>query len=250
MGDKPCIIFVSRNNLALTKAAVRSALSQDVDCPVILIDNASSDGTMAWSNTKPITTIAYAEQKSLAACWNAALKAAWKAGFNCALVCNTDVILRADTVSTLCAHGGEFVTAVAVDLPEQLGEPGDRTMESLYATEREHPVFSCWMIRKSVTDRGLWFDEDCWPAYTEDSRFHVKCHRAGVRCTCVDLPFLHVGEVTLKNSDPGESARIRHGADRNRETFRKMYGCLPGGPGYEDLFRHETFGIDRKRPAA
>ncbi len=233
----------------LAKQAIRSSLNQDIPCNVILISNACTDGTDQWAATKPIATISLPNQLSLAACWNMGLKAAWKSGSERALVINSDSVIRSDTVSILCAHGGEFVTAVAVDLPEQLGDPGDRTMESLYATERNHPVFSCWMIRKSVTDRGLWFDEDCWPAYTEDSRFHVKCHRAGVRCTCVDLPFLHIGEVTLRNSDPGESARIRRGADKNRETFRKMYGCLPGGPGYEDLFRPETFGIDRKRPA-
>lgn len=236
LAENPCIIFVSRNNLALTKTAVRSALAQDIPCPVILLDNASSDGTMAWANTKPITTIAYPEQKSLAACWNVGLRAAWKAGYTSALLCNNDIVLRTDALSMLLSHGGEFVTCVSVDSEDQLGTAGDRNIEDIRRSQRPHPDHSCFLLRKSVTDKVGWFNEEYFPAYGEDAEWHVRCHRAGVRAVCIDIPFLHHGASTLKQSDPGEAARIRRGADANRQRFKKVYGCLPGSSEYYALF--------------
>jgi GT2 family glycosyltransferase len=81
-----------------------------------------------------------------------------------------------------------------------------------------------------------WFNESYFPAYCEDSDYHVRMHRADVRAVCVDLPFLHHGAGTIKHAGTGEVARIRRGADRNRERFRQEYGCLPGSEAYQELF--------------
>ncbi len=243
MSGPPVILLTCRNNLHLSKLAVRSALAQDVPCDVLLADNGSSDGTMAWAGSKNIATIAYTEQKSLSACWNAGIKAAWRAGAEAVLCCNNDTVLRKDALRLLLAHGGEFVSCVSVDSEEKMGTPGDRTVDDLRKTERNHPDFSAFLIRRSVTDKVGWFDEDCWPCYTEDSRFHVRCHRAGVCCLCVDVPFLHYGASTMKHASPGEVKRIRRGADKNRQTFKNLYGCLPGeGTAYDALFSQATFG--------
>lgn len=248
---KPLILFVARNGLALTKRAIASALAQDVVCDVLLIDNASTDGMMQWAMTKDIATIALSEQKSLAACWNMGIKAAWKSGARQVLCCNTDIIMRPDTLRLLLTEGGSFVSCVSVNSEEQLGEPCDRTIEELRAGKRDRPDFSCFLIRKSLTDAVGWFDEDCWPAFTEDSRFHIRCWRHGIRCICIDLPFLHVGSATIKQCDEGERARIQRGAQKNRETFRRLYGCIPGDTEkYDALFAESTFGADRNTVVA
>lgn len=230
------IVIIARNNLALTKRAVNSALLQDVPVEVVVVDNASTDSTAAWLRTKPVATISTNEQWALAKCWNVALQALWKAGWEEACVINNDVLLRSDTVRLLSAHGSAFVTCVSVDSEDQLGVAGDRKIEDLHGTEREHPDYSCWLIRKSVTDRGIWFNEECWPGYVEDSFHHKAMHDAGIRALCISLPFLHYGASTVKQAEPGEAARIRRGADANRERFRLKYGCLPGSKQYEALF--------------
>lgn len=242
------VLIVARNNLSLTKVAVNSALAQDVPVTVLVIDNASEDGTIQWLKSKPhVAVISYTYQRSVAACWNRGIKVLQDCGADEVLVCNNDVKLRPDTYGLLASHGGPFVTCVSVNSPDQLGVPGDRKIEDLKLTQRPHPDYSCFMIRNVVTHTIGGFDESYYPAYCEDSDHHVRMHRAGIRAVCIDVPFYHAAAQTVKTADEGEQARIRRGADKNREKFRLKYGCLPGSPAYEGLFADSSFGQDRVR---
>lgn len=235
-GDQIPVVVVARNNLQLTKRTVASALNQDVPVELLVVDNASSDGTAAWLSSKTFARIHTGEQWSLAKCWNVALKALWKAGHERALVLNNDLEIAKCTARTLDAINGPFVTCVSVGSAEQFDADIQPDIEELRAGARPHPDYSCWMIRKSVTDRNIWFNEECWPGYCEDSFHHKALHDAGIHAMCVSLPFLHHGSSTLKNADEGEASRIRRGADANRARFKAKYGCLPGTPEYEELF--------------
>ena len=231
------ILFVARNCLHLTKIAVRSAQIQDTPCDILVIDNASTDGTSQWLRTKDVAFIPLAKQESLAACWNRGLRTLWSVGYTSALVCNCDIELRPDTLSTLEAMDLPFVSCVSVGDGSQLGTPGDRNIRDLLAKKREHPDFSCFLIRKEVTSKVGWFDEEYYPAYCEDSSYHVRMHRAGVTAYCVDLPFLHLGAQTVKTATPEERIKIERGAEANRKRFQAKYGCLPGSPEYYNLFK-------------
>ncbi len=247
--SKTLIVIITKENISLTKLALRSALEQNPVCDVLCLDNNSQDSTVQYLKTKPVALIALQEQVSLAAYWNMALRAAWRMGYETVALCNNDIRLRQDAVALMTSEGGSFVSCVSVNNEEQMGVPGDRTIETLRAGKRDRPDFSCFLIRKSVTDKVGFFDEDCWPAFTEDSRYHIRCHHAGIRCVCIDVPFYHEGSATLKEASPRDSVIIQRGAQRNREKFRQMYGCYPNETEkYDKLFSPETFGIASKRP--
>ncbi len=236
------ILMVTRNGLALTKKAIASAMAQDYYCDVMVIDNASTDGTIQWLRTKKIAVGFTQHQHSLAACWNRGLRVFWATGAREVLVINNDVELRPDTYRLLKQHEKPFITAVSVNDPAQMGTPGDRNNWDLSPTERPHPDFSAFLISKAVTDKVGYFDEDYYPAYCEDCSYHMRMHRAGINAVCVDLPFYHAAAQTLKGASEGEQARIRRGADANRERFRRQYGCLPGTPEYSELFKVPSNG--------
>jgi GT2 family glycosyltransferase len=235
------VVIVARNSLALTKRAVKSVLAQDVTCSLLVVNNASTDGTGPWLRTKEFAFGEFSEQRSLAACWNCALGTFWFMGFERALVLNNDVELAPYTARYLssCLDNPDywqgFVTGIGVSDPKQTKTEEEASTWSYHI--RPHPDFSCFMISREVTDKVGWFDEDYFPAYAEDADYHVRMHRAGIKAVSVDLPFLHYSAGTLKNASPAEQARIRRGADSNRERFRARYGCLPGTPEYQELFR-------------
>ena len=242
------IVIIARNGLHLTRRTLKSALAQDVPVEVLLVDNASSDGTMQWgmaiaTQHQNVTYTRVNEQKSLAACWNLALRDVWRRGGEHALVLNNDVIVAPNTYRLLEACGDQFITTVSVDDEAQFEiNSNHRTFE-----RRPHPNFSGFLIRKSCWDKVGPFNESYYPAYCEDAEYHIRMHRNGVRAVCIDLPMLHIGNGanTLRFADPADANLIKRGADRNRDRFLETYGCRPGEPEYEQLFSEATFGIDR-----
>jgi GT2 family glycosyltransferase len=234
------VVIVARNSLGLTKLAVKSVLAQDTPVDLLVVDNASTDGTGAWLRSKHFTFMFTDEQWSLARCWNNALRTLWYAGHDRALVVNNDVELVTFMVKYLSAYMEhqelKFVTGIGVDHPQQIKKNETEALDWSYHI-RPHPDFSCFMIHKDVTDKIGFFDEEFFPAYCEDSDYHVRMYRAGIKAVSVELPFLHHGASTLKNASLAEQNKIRRGADRNRERFRQKYGCLPGSDEYQELFR-------------
>ena len=230
--ERGAILLVARNNLHLTKLAVRSALAQDYPCDLIVIDNASSDGTAQWMMTKTFVSVTCVKQRSLSACWNLGIGTAFlpPLAHKHVLVLNNDVEIRPDAYRLLIAHGGPFVTCVSVRTREELRYPDPPTSES------PHPDFSCFLLRQECWRRVGPFDESYYPAFCEDNKMHVKMHRAGIRAVSIDVPFLHHGSATIKACDPAERAVIERGARANREKFKKEFGCYPGTKEYEELF--------------
>ncbi len=229
------VVIVTRNGLSLTKKAMASVIAQDVPVEVLVVDNQSSDGTRQWLGTKRVATIMTDTQWSLAKCWNTALRSLWKSGYDRALVLNNDIEIAPCTARVLDAIASPFVTCVSVDTEEQFHIP-EPSMEELIESQREHPDYSSVFIRKYVTDKNIWFNEECFPAYCEDAFHHKAMYDAGIKAICVSLPFLHHGASTVKNCGEAERIIIQRGAGRNRELFKKRYGCVPGSPDYYALF--------------
>lgn len=230
MQERGLILIVARNNLHLTKGAVRTALAQDMPCDVLLIDNASTDGTAQWAATKAIGHRTYATQQPLAACWNDGIKAIKYLQHEHVLILNNDVEIRRDTYRLLLAHGGPFVTCVSVRTKEEM------RLDDLPTSESPHPDFSCFLIRKEVVDKVGYFDESYFPCWHEDNDYHVRMHRAGIEAKCIDLPFLHHGASTVKSANPADKYAAELGFKKGAERFRDKYGCYPGTPEYEALF--------------
>lgn len=238
------ILCPLRNNLAFIRAALPTFLAQDIgDVRVLLLDNASTDGTAQWVgslNDERITYVYNQHPKSVAASWNWMLEYVFGAHEQWALVVNADVELRPDTYRWLLADGGLFVTAVGTSDRAKIAPPYAPPM----AAKRPNPDYSAYMIRRKCWDAVGRFDEGCEIAFCEDSLHHIKMHRMGIRAECIDLPFWHFGSATIKHSSAEEAQSISEAAQRNREYFHSKYGCYPGTKEYERLFDNESFGAD------
>jgi len=241
------IICPVRDNLELTKKAVRTFKAQDIgDICVCVVNNASTDGTTEWLNTfEDMTVVHFPSPRSVAESWNFALQYVFNGLGEYALVVNNDVELRPDTYRLLVEDGGEFVTAVGVRDRKKIEK---RTWESVAPDVREypfydypkpdpnakrpHPDFSCFLIRKSLYEKVGPFDENFKIAFCEDGDYDLRMYAAGVRAYCIDLPYLHHGSMTVKNAELEEVRRIQAQAEKNREYFFKKHGVHMGSEEY------------------
>jgi len=254
------ILCLTKNNLNLTRNAVRTFLAQDIgDIKILIIDDHSTDGTLHWAQSVPVMVIPRFGHSGVAAAWNLGLEIIFKSNDH-ALVVNNDVELRPDTYRWLVREGGGFVTAVgsndrtkiqqpmeAVDVsdaqysgpmppPDEVYVP--QPFPAPTAEPRPHPDFSCYLIRKELYEEVGPFDENYKGAYAEDGDYHLRMHQAGVEAICLDLPFYHIGAGTLKNASPEDQERIQKQAGRNRAYLKQKFGVGIGSPEYYALFGH------------
>lgn len=242
------ICILAHNNLALTRAAIQSAMLQDYEggggsrngggTSILVIDNASTDNTPQWLTANSgFSTVLFREQQSVAACWNYALDIAFpRSGVGaCDAICmlNNDVEIRPDTVSWLMADPALFVTAVSVRSESELNFP----VAPDPAARRAHPDFSCWLMKPTCWKKVGRFDEQFEVAFCEDNDMHVRMHMAGIDAICLDLPFIHHGSQTVKQADKVEQRLIQRAADHNRERFEEKWGCRPGSEAYNAIFQ-------------
>ena len=254
------IIVPVRNGLHLTRPAIADFLAQDIgDVEVLVIDNASTDGTTQWLATQPVAVAHSNPPRSVAASWNFGLRWAFDQGCEYALVVNNDVRLRPDTYRHLVEDGGGLVTAVGTTdrkkiEPVSITQIGDDPTTIDYSmpdpdAKRSHPDFSCYLIRREVYEAVGSFDEKFAGAYAEDSDYHLRMHQAGIHAICLDLPFYHLGAATIKLSDPDSANLIGWQANANRAYFKQKHGVEVGSDEYYRLFGHgkpESAGLDER----
>ncbi|HRU38504.1 MAG TPA: glycosyltransferase [Candidatus Goldiibacteriota bacterium] len=97
---KVSIIMPVLNQLELTKICVESIIKNtwDVEHEIIVIDNASTDGTGGYLAEKKISCITNRENAGVAASWNAGVRAA-KGEYVC--VINNDIVVSEGWLSSL-----------------------------------------------------------------------------------------------------------------------------------------------------
>lgn len=244
------IILLARNTLGYTRECLKTLLAQTVPVDILVVDNASTDGTSKYlisqaaqhPNVYRITT---RQVESVAKLWNVALNWGWERGHQEALVVNSDTELLPATYEKLVGplHHWKrgMLTAVGVDRQPQYAE---------VPAVRLHPDYSCFMISQWAHKR-VPFDECYEGAYFEDCDHHVRMYRAGIWAGSLNLEFRHHSSGTLKLADPVETQRIQQHYHRNKQRFHEQYGTMPGTKGYERLFlpaREEAAAGDAKEP--
>jgi GT2 family glycosyltransferase len=229
------ILMPIRNGVRFTMRAMPTLLRQDVGkVRVMVLDNASDDGSLEWLKSCYPRVITFRKLKpmSVAQSWNKGLELLFDAaGVDKVLVVNNDVELREETYRLLDEHGGGFVTGVGDDNP--------KCVEGLLGSleTRPHPDFSCYLIRKWVWDKVGRFDEQFKGAYAEDGDYHLRMHQKGVEAVSLNVPFYHAACGTIKSAGEEEAEAIRKRADKNRKLFEEKWGCEMGSPEYYELFK-------------
>jgi len=227
------VVMLCHNGVELTKRAVASVLAQDIPTILRVVDNASNDETVEFLDTQlpRVTVQTFRPQLGVSAAWNYALMDVFRTWDHC-LVINNDVELLPETFRVLLEDGGPFVTAVSVDNKQQLEWDG-------ISRRRNHPDFSCFLIRREVWQKVGGFDESM-VLYASDADYHLRMHQAGIEAYTIGVPFFHYASGTLKNATFVERRRIEIQADKDRDTFESKWGCRVGSDNYYRLFGNEA----------
>lgn len=222
------VLILTRNCLELTKRCIESVNAQDVPTSTLIVDNGSTDGTLAWLPSSNCGWMEFSENRGVSVGWNEGLSAffAWDINAH-VLVINNDAVLPKWFYRTLLSYDAPFVSGVAIDtMPLEEPEPCQLT---------PHPDFSAFLIRRECWEKVGKFNEDMI-LYAQDCDYHVRAHRLGVSLMKANVPFFHVNSQTMKRANPEERKWIQEQANKDRAVFKAKYNCLPGTSEYNALF--------------
>lgn len=247
------------NCLELTKAAIDSI---QTPCTILLIDNASTDGTPRWGESMHKQTLTYGkriiyvrnnEPKSVASSWNQGIRMSF-ADVECEYVAvlNNDIVLHPKTLSHLMAFmdktGYLMVTAdnikdrmsIETMLSMELPEPfTDYDTWKIDGWRAEGPDFSCYMVNRETIRVIGWFDENYHGAYCEDQDYHARCMLArehirqhndqGIPVERIHFkrlstaPYYHYASQTLvRNVEIRHDVSMKHG--QNQAYYIQKFG--------------------------
>lgn len=223
------VLILTHNNLLLTRRSFVSVACQDIATSPFIFDNGSSDGTAEWLSELGIDCVVLPENTGVSHGWNSGLSIAFEEGAKHVLCVGNDTWLAPWVYSELLSYDVPFVTGVAVDNMEQANQRPDRVPLT------QNPDFSCFLIRRDCWEKVGPFDERM-KHYCSDCDFHVRAHRMGIPLYKASVAYYHERSSTLNNAPPKERIEIQEQANRDREVFRSIYGCLPGTMNYDLLF--------------
>lgn len=223
------VLTLTHNNLSLTKRFVDSIRAQDIQCGIAFVDNGSTDGTKQWIMDFTCNFIFFSDNNGVSAGWNAGLDRFFFSGASGVFVFGNDTVIPPRFCRTLWSIDAPFVTGVAVDNMEQaLQEPHTEPLT-------ENPDFSAMLIRREAWERIGPFDERM-KHYCSDCDYHIRGHRLGVKMVKAPVPFYHERSSTLRLASPEDRLEIETQANKDRQVFQSIYGCLPGSKEYEAIF--------------
>jgi GT2 family glycosyltransferase len=238
---------VSWNGLELTRRCVASVLDDPaaIDLELVIVDNASTDGTPAWLDTladRPrITVIRNGENRGFAAACNQGLAAAAARGVDLLVILNNDLVVTPGWLRTLDRHlrrdptigllgpvtnniGNEARIATAyADLDAMEAEQAAYTGAHAGRTF-ELPVlaFFCVAMPRAVFEEVGGLDERFGTGFFEDDDYCQRVRAGGRRVVCAEDVFVH-HELSASFDRIDQDAR-RALFERNRAYYESKWG--------------------------
>jgi GT2 family glycosyltransferase len=231
MSVRTRIVIVTYNAGSFVDAAIDSSLAQTHACEVVVVDNASSDGSIARLRARypNVTIVANAENHGFAHAVNVGVLLDTGSRPEFVALLNPDAQALPDWIETMTAWMDER----AIDVASSVVRAGSATFFAggswrpflgvaqthfSFAGERAQWVSGCAMlVRTDIFERAGGFDEGYF-LYYEDVDFCMRAADAGARIGVCEKPLVN-------HPDPGTSTNAL-GALRKRQIAMTSRGRL------------------------
>lgn len=154
---------------------------------------------------------------------------AWNLGFTLAIAKGCDVMVAVANDTELrptCLDALAYRTLhSSAALCSGISMTGRSAVDISAVTDG--PDFSCFAMKPSAFLKHGDFDTNYRPAYFEDNDYHARIVLAGGSAECCHAAqFDHLGSGTVK-LDPDMAVHVRAWFEKNREYFKRKWGCDP-----------------------
>ncbi len=223
------IVIPVFNQLAYTRGCVDSLRAAGIaDEQVIIINNASTDGTLEYLNANP--RIQTAHNPANLGCGGAWTQGSKLSKATWTVVMNNDVLIPRGCMEGLV----DFAAKENFDIVSPAMREGEmdydfaahaaQLMQQMKDAYREGIAYGvCFMVHRRVFDVIGYFDNDPKLGGYEDDEYFRRARKAGFRLAVTGRGFLHhFGSITQKSIKANSGGKIKSLGDR--EYYRRKTG--------------------------
>lgn len=224
---KCSIVVPVMNQLHYTKKCLQDlSLTKGIETEVIIINNASIDGTKEFLiRTERIHVIDNVANKGCAASWNQGIK---KSNGDWVVMLNNDVRLPLDWLGNLIATAREKkADIISPGIREGILNYNFESYASEYTNSMRNafrkwtPSGVCFSVKKNVFDKVGLFDENYNIGQYEDADFFRRCKNSKIKMGITGRSFIHhFGSVTQKSIQNKTKTDY---SNRNKNYHRKKW---------------------------
>jgi GT2 family glycosyltransferase len=260
---KVSIIIPTLNQLELTKICVGSVIKNtwDIERDIIVVDNASTDGTLEFLKGGGIPCVSNKENLGVAKAWNQGIKAS-KGEYVC--IINNDIVASPGWLSSLVDYYEKHPDAGIVSPGTRWGEMdydfepyAAKYVKKMKDTVKDGYAGWCMLIKRDRFDKTGLFCEDYRVGTNEDTDYYHALKKAGFKSRITGCAFVHhFGSRTLnvmrrevKGFEEENMAKFMKKWDLRPDTYferkRKSFSKF-----LNNVFLKATRGhtLDEKRP--
>jgi GT2 family glycosyltransferase len=252
---KVSIVIPTLNQLDLTRICVESVIKNTMDTKheIVVVDNASTDGTIEYLKEKGLFYVANRENLGVAKAWNQGIRAS-KGEYVC--IINNDIIAGAGWLSAMVDFYEKHPDAGIVSPGTRWGKfdynfdkYAADYMRKMKSVEKDGYAGWCMLIKRDRFAKAGYFCEDYKVGTCEDTDFYYALKKAGFKSYITGSAFVHhFGSRTLKVM----RKEVAGFEDANMKKFLEKWSLSPDS--YPErkkksllkLFRGHT--LDERRP--
>jgi len=241
------VVVVSWNGVALTRRCVESVLQDPLadDVDLVVVDNASSDGTPAWLDEiaadPRVRVIRNATNRGFAAACNQGLAAIAERSPELLVILNNDLVVTPGWTATLRRHlrndprigligpvtnniGNE--ARIATAYTDLAAMPLEQRLRTAGAAGRSFDIrvlaFFCVAMPLDVYRQVGGLDENFGTGFFEDDDYCQRVRKLGRRLVCAEDVFIHHElSASFARIDQGERQAL---FERNRAYYETKWG--------------------------
>lgn len=222
------VLLTCYNNAWLTKKALRSIITQDLDgLEVVVVNNGSTDDTKEslceFTNLYPeLIADNLTGNRSPVLLANKYLDMLFRVqGHDTVLCVPNDVVLPRNLYSEMLKWPRGAVTASMTE------DPNFPHFSTAAAVNECTPMcvimWRKWVYEAVMVKDGYFFDENFF-MYASDCDLALRMSACGIRGLQLDIQYYHYGSASHRLASPEDGDRMRSQADLDRAYFRKKWG--------------------------
>lgn len=233
----------TRFALESVETAMVYAKTHNIDCRILLIDNASTDETKVEAGKKVSNLFSHLrneERWSFQKSVNVGVQDGFERGYDIVLVCNNDIVLHPEAIWRIAQRfeKGDVGMVTCMDVRGEMNEKKIPTfrIEVLLTKDKEevdeapHPNFSAFAVNQECWGKAGEFDEVFAPAYFEDNDYHYRMKLLEIKAIILPTAmFYHYGSRTQNEASENGLPFVSGGSfENNRASYVKKWGGVPG----------------------